>query len=398
MSLIRIAIDGNEANVSQKVGSNSFAFHILCELEKLTAQRDDIEVTVLLTAPANDQMPPERLGWQYRSFGPSALWTQFALPIHLFFHQHKYDVLFTPGHYAPRVSSVPYVSSVMDLAFLQFPNQFRRKDYLQLREWTRYSVKHAKKIIAISEYTKQDIVRQYHIKPSKIIVAYPGIDVHEQPHYKEKERVVVFKKLNVQHPYILYVGTLQPRKNLIRVIDAFEELFHQLEVDKEKKKGRYNTLAAYKLEDLRLVIAGKTGWLAEPIMERIQRSPLKKRIVVTGFVTEQEKIILYRESLCTVLVGLYEGFGMPALEAMAHRSIPIVSNSTSLPEVVGEAGLQVDPTHVDEIAAAIREVLEMPAKEHAKLLKKARQQVKKFKWQTSAEVILETLLSLPRRK
>ncbi len=390
----RIAIDGNEANIAQRVGSNAYAYELLLALEKSTATREDVEVTILLTDEPLNDLPPERKGWKYKVFGPKALWTQFALPLHLYRHQKDYDVFYTPGHYGPRVSAVPYISSVMDLAFLYFPQQFKTKDFLQLKEWTRYSVKNAKKVIVISEHTKKDVMEQYGINASHIAVAYPGISLANKPSLREKERVEVFKKWKLKHPFILYVGTLQPRKNLLRLIEAFESLYETQSKDKSKTKKTPHRLMEYKLEDLQLVIAGKVGWLADSILERVQRSPVKERIILTGYITEKEKIILFQESLCTVLVGLYEGFGIPALEAMAYGSIPIVSETTSLPEVVGQGGIQVNPLKVKEIAGAIEEVLEMPAKDRAKILKKGRQQVKKFNWESSAEVVLETLLSI----
>jgi glycosyltransferase involved in cell wall biosynthesis len=386
---IHLAIDGNEANVSQRVGSNAYAYELLWAFEELTASQSDIEVTVLLARPGVKDLPKERDGWKYRIFGPSFFWTQFALPFHLFFKRQVYDVLFTPGHYAPRISSVPYVSSVMDLAFLYFPNQFRKSDLVQLREWTRYSVKHAKKIVAISQFTKHDIVKHYHQKPNKIVVAYPGLNVKYLPLYKERDRHQLFRKWKLNYPYILYVGTLQPRKNLVRLIEAFEEVIASAATENKKKKNR--KLTDDRTSSLQLVIAGKVGWLANDILKRVEKSPYKKQIILTGYVTEKEKAILYRESLCTVLVGLYEGFGIPALEAMAFNSIPIVSSTTSLPEVVGDAGILVDPLNTKDISQALRQVLDFSAKERAQLLRKGRQQLKKFHWRDSAKIVLETL-------
>lgn len=366
---LRIAIDGNEANVLQRVGSNAYAYELLCELERVLNARKDVNVVVLLSAPANDQMPKEHKGWVYRVVGPAPMWTQFALPIYLFLHQKEFDVFYTPGHYAPRVSSVPYISSVMDLAFLYFPKQFRRKDLVQLKEWTGYSVKHAQKVIAISEFTKKDVMKSYHLPDQKVVVAYPGIDATNLPQHKEKEKQHILRKWQIRQPYVLYVGTLQPRKNLLQLIEAFEKL----------------------KSPMQLVIAGKTGWLAQPIMDRVNASPVKKKIIMTGYVSETEKQVLLQNAVATVLIGLYEGFGIPPLEAMAYGSIPIVSETTSLPEVVGDAGILVNPESSDELAAAMMEVFHFSAKDRAKFLKKGRIQVKKFSWQKSAEIVLETI-------
>ena len=390
-STFHIAIDGNEANVAERVGSNAYAFEILKHLEKILHERwesspeenkkdlPEVKVSVLLSAPPQTDLPPERSGWKYEVFGPTAFWTQYALPWYLFKHRKEIDVFYTPGHYAPRLSSVPYVSSVMDLAFLQFPEQFKEKDYLQLKEWTRYSVKHAQKVIAISEYTKADVVKNYRIDPEKVVVAYPSVVQTGDVSYKEKAKIAVFKKWQIKQPYLLYVGTLQPRKNLVRLIEAFEKLH----ADKDLLKA----------QELRLVIAGKTGWLANDILQKIEKSPFKAKIILTGYIMETEKIILYKGSLCTVLVGLYEGFGMPALEAMRYGSIPVVSATTSLPEVVGNAGILVDPEQVSDIKRGLAMVISLPAKERGKLLRNGRQQLKKFDWTKSAQVVLETLIS-----
>lgn len=392
--VLRIAIDGNEANVAQRVGSNAYAFEILTFLERISKNRSDIRVTVLLTAPPVTDLPPERSGWRYFSFGPTFFWTQYAFSLYLFKHRRDYDVVYTPGHYAPRVSMIPYVSSVMDLAFLYFPEQFKRKDYLQLREWTRYSVKHAQKVVVISEHTKADVIKNYHLKSSQVVVAFPSVVGNDKVTYKERDRIQVFKKWKIRQPFLLYVGTLQPRKNIVRLVEAFEKIHHQAGVTKEQKSSR--SITQLKVQELQLVIAGKTGWLAKGILDRIQHSPVRDKIIVTGYVTDQEKAIFYKESLCTVLVGLYEGFGIPALEALYYGSIPVVSTTTSLPEVVGSAGILVDPLNVSDIARGIKEVTTLPAKERARLLKKGRQQLKMFSWQKSAEIILETLTQAAR--
>jgi len=284
----------------------------------------------------------------------------------------------------------------MDLAYFDFPKQFRKKDQLQLQEQTRYSVKHAQKVIAISEFTKQDVVKRYGLTKEKVVVAYPGINTSSVPAGKEKIKLATLEKWHIQQPYILYVGTLQPRKNLVRLIEAFELVVQKTanESDQPKPKQKYAMFDSGKLAALQLVIAGKVGWLADPILERVAASPLKKRIILTGYISETEKNILYEGSLASVLIGLYEGFGIPPLEAMAAGTIPIVSNTTSLPEVVESAGIQVDPTNTQSIAHGIRQVLSLPAKERAGLLKKGRQQIKKFTWQNTAEVVLQTLLEV----
>ena len=143
--LIRIAIDGNEANIPNRVGSNVYAFEILHQLWQLTKKASKFSCVVLLAGEPVADLPPARKNWQYKIIKPTRLWTQWALPLHLFWQQRAYDVLYTPSHYAPRISAVPYVSSVMDLAFLEFPEQFKKNDLYQLKQWTQYSVRRAEK-------------------------------------------------------------------------------------------------------------------------------------------------------------------------------------------------------------------------------------------------------------
>lgn len=380
---LRIAIDGNEANISQRVGSNAYAYELLIALEKLTEQRGNINCTILLAQPPQADLPAKRQGWSYQVVQPGPLWTQIGLPIHLFLHRQDYDVFFTPGHYGPRVSTIPYVSSVMDLSFLEYPNQFKRKDYLQLREWTRYSVKHAAKLVAISQFTKADIVKRYGRDKKDIVVAYPAL-LSAKPSEIKDQSSRVLSKFEIFDQYILYVGTLQPRKNLLNLVEAFEKVVSDCHPDRNPAQ-------------LQLVIAGKVGWLAEPLLEKIKNSRFTKRIILTGYVTEAEKEVLYRNSITSVLIGFYEGFGIPALEAMAFGTVPLVSATTSLPEVVEKAGFQVDPGNVTAIVKKLKEIIGLPAKERAQFLRLGREQVENFSWAESAKVVLETLEKVAKR-
>lgn len=377
---ISIAIDGNEANVSHRVGSNIYAFQILMALEELTRSDAEVTVTVLLAEPPVMDLPAQRVGWDYRVVSPRPLWTQLALPIHLYFH--RYDVFFTPGHYAPRLSAVPYVSSVMDLAFLKFPEQFKPRDEVQLRQWTKYSVAKAKKVIVISQATKRDVMEYYHRRDQDVVVAYPAVTAEVLRNSLTPKTVL--RKFGVAQPYLLYVGTLQPRKNIVRLVQAFEKL------DEVAQKTKSSTLIN-KTAVTSLVLAGKVGWLADDIKTAIETSPVKDRIIVTGYVSDEEKKILYQQATALVLVGLYEGFGLPPLEAMQVGTLPIVSNTTSLPEVVGQAGLLVDPLDPDAIAVSLLQALAMSAKDRARYRKEARQQLKKFNWLESGRLILQTL-------
>jgi len=384
---LRLAIDANEANTAQRVGSNVYAFELIKALEVLLRELP-IEANILLSKPPESDLPAERAGWKYSVFGPVKLWTQWALPLHLFQHRTDYDLLFTPSHYAPRISPIPYISAVMDTAYLEFPDQFTVLDRLQLTEWTRYSVRGARHVITISQHAKQSVCDAYKLPSDKVSVIYPAANPSSQS-LSEIERVKFFSEHHISRPYVLYVGTLQPRKNLDVLISAFESFSQQLARSYKSRKQPLSTSPNRGAPCL--VLAGKVGWLAEPILKRIQESPFRARIITPGYISDAEKRTLYEHALCTTLVGSHEGFGIPPLEAMLYGSIPVVARATSLPEVVGNAGFSIGPGDTKALAQTFREIIELGAKQRAILLKAGREQAAKFSWQKSAAELVKLL-------
>lgn len=385
---MRIAIDGNEANVKNRVGSNTYAFAILNELYKLTAKRQNLKITVLLSSKKQADLPKSRANWRYMVIGPAKLWTQWALPIHLFLHQKDYQVFFTPSHYAPRISPVPYVSSVMDLAYLHYGEQFRSSDLLQLKSWTKYSVKKARKVITISKFSKQEIIKHYHLPDKKVVIAYPDVQFSKSATPLETKEF--FAKNQIKNKYFLYLGTLQPRKNIIALVEAYEEFLRKLAAYNLKSKKN----KSHNFHEPNLVIAGKVGWLADDLIKRIQNSPFKDKIILTGFIEDKFKRALYQNAIASVLLSFYEGFGIPVLESLQVGTIPIVANNSSLPEVVGEAGLLLKNPNSHEVSNAMMKVYQMPQKEMQKYKTVMQRQAKKFAWSKSAKIILKTLESI----
>ena len=379
MPMISLAIDANEANVANRVGSNVYAFHILTELAKLISHDPQVKATVLLAQPPLSDLPKENDSWHYRVVTPAKFWTQFALPLYLYQHKTKFDLFYTPGHYAPRWCAIPYVSSVMDLAFLHFPDQFKTSDLIQLKNWTNYSVRHAQKIVTISEFSKQEIINAYQRGQDDIVVAYPSSSFPDENTFSQTKNSL--KKLKINKPYFLFIGTLQPRKNLITLIKAYE-----LFCEEQKKIKSAKPVPV-------LVLAGKIGWLAQPILDSINNSTVKEQIILTGFVPDSIKVSLYQNALATILVGLYEGFGLPALESMQFQTLPIVSNNSSLPEVVDQAGILVNPHKSANISQGLMKAYNLSALNQAQFNKRMKEQVAKFSWQKSAQKIYQLLLN-----
>ena len=163
MNKIHIAIDANEANVKNRVGSNVYAYQIIKQLELQTRANSNYQFSILLSNQPVLDLPKQRADWRYKIIKPTKLWTQWALPIHLFLNKKNYNVFFTPGHYAPRLCSIPYISSVMDLGFLKFPKQFKKSDLIQLKAWTKYSVKKAVEYYEKTNYVPEEEKGTYSI-------------------------------------------------------------------------------------------------------------------------------------------------------------------------------------------------------------------------------------------
>jgi glycosyltransferase involved in cell wall biosynthesis len=311
-------------------------------------------------------MPPETTGWQYRIIPFPKLWTQTRLPWDLFFHQPRPDVFFSPSHYAPRWSPVPTVISIMDLGFLQSPEQFTSKDFNQLKNWTAYSANRATKIITISEFTKKDVLTTYHRLPEDVTVTYPGYDPE---FYKSTPDVNVLKRLHITKPYVLFLGSLKPSKNVEGLISAFNNL-------QDKR--------------LKLVIAGKKAWLYDKIFSLVQDLKLSDRIIFTGFVPDADVPALMSLAEVFILPSFYEGFGIPVLEAMSCKTPVVVSRIASLPEVAGPAGVYVNPVKPDSITEGIQKAL----KNKDKLSKLGLIQAKKFSWDKTAGQTIKVLQSV----
>ncbi len=370
---MRIGIDGNESNISDRVGSGMYAYQLLKHLYELDTWN---EYTVYLKSPPVLDMPRERKNWKYKVFGPEKLWTQFALPIQLFVDKSNLDLFFSPGHYAPRFSPVPTVVSVLDLAYEKFPEYFKKSDLMQLKSWTEYSVRKAKHVITISESSKRDIVNFYKVPADKVTVTYIGYDTETfHPVTDQVQIQTVLDKYGFKQPYILYLGTLQPRKNIVRLIQAFKEL-----IDQEK----YANLG------LKLVIVGKKGWLYQEILSEAKKLHIEDIVIFTGYVSDEEKPALLSGALMYCLPSLYEGFGIPVLEAMACGTPVVVSQISSLPEVVGEYGVLVDPYSVKSISGGLKLLVkDVDLRERLRL--NGLKWVQQFDWMHTAKITLSVL-------
>ena len=231
----------------------------------------------------------------------------------------------------------------------------------------KYAAERSDLIITISESAKADIIKHFNIDEKKIKIVTPGIDLQKYSYkYSKSELENIRKKYNLPKNYILYLGTIEPRKNIERIVKAFK-----------KYKKEIN-------DDLKLVIVGRKGWKYDNIMKLIES--MGTDIIITGYIDEEDKVPIYKLAQIFVFPSLYEGFGMPILEAMASKTPVITSNISSMPEVAGNAGMLVDPFNENEIFEAYKKILSDDELKK-EMVQKGLEQAKKFEWKKSVEML-----------
>ena len=256
------------------------------------------------------------------------------------------------------------IITIYDTVFFSAPETMG--DMKAISEY-KYAAERSDLIITISKSAKSDIIKHFNIDEKKIRIVSPGIDLQKYSYnYTDMELESIRKKYNLPQKYILYLGTIEPRKNIERIVKAFK---------KYKKEVS---------DDLKLVIVGKKGWKYDNIMKLIES--METDIIITGYIDEDDKIPIYKLAQIFVFPSLYEGFGMPVLEAMASGTPVITSNTSSLPEVAGDAGILVDALNENEIFEAYRKILS-DKKLQMEMIQKGLEQAKKFEWKRSVEIL-----------
>jgi glycosyltransferase involved in cell wall biosynthesis len=373
---MQIGIDGNEANIENRVGVNQYAFDLLWAIYKLQDEwKSRNQIWVFLKNQPLAGMPPESDDFHYLVLWGSRNWILTKLTPYLWTHKSKMDIFFSPSHYVPLFSPIPVVCSIMDLGYLEFSGQFRKRDFWQLKLWTAYSVRVSKAIIAISSSTRNDIVRHYPSASSKTFVTHLGYDstkFNMQIGVDDVRRIKA--KYAIVSNYILYLGTLKPSKNIEGLIEAY---------------ARLST-------DCRLVIAGKKGWLFENIFSKVKKLGLTDKIIFTDYIPEEDKPALVKGAKVFCLPSFWEGFGLDVLSAMACGVPVVVSNRGSLPEVAGKIGVIVDPEDVENIAEGLKKVLSASEIEYNRMVEAGLLRVKEFNWEKTAKKTLEILEHVQR--
>lgn len=273
---------------------------------------------------------------------------------------------------APPFCPVPVVATIHDLAFEHLPETFTRRGAWQLKMTVRRTAQRAARVATVSEYSRQDLLRTYNLPPEKVAVTYNGIAAHFNPTPLAPDEAAQLKtRFGITREFILAVGSLQPRKNLVRLIRAYARLRTERPAFTQQ-----------------LVIVGRKLWLHHEIFAEVARQPWAADVILTGYVTDEELPPLYRAAAVFAYPSIFEGFGLPPLEAMACGTPVLTSNNSCLPEVVGTAALTVDPYDEAALADGLLRVLQDESL-RARLRAAGPARAKSFTWRAAAEKTLE---------
>ena len=263
------------------------------------------------------------------------------------------------------------VATIHDLAFEHYPETFTRRGSWQLRLTVRRTARLAARILTVSEFSRQDLLRTYGLPEERVVVTWNGVDSRFQPTPEPGEAERLASRYGLREGYLLAVGSLQPRKNLPRLIRAYACL----------RRNQPQLTCP-------LVIAGRELWLTGEIYRELERELAGERwrddIIFTGYVPDEDLPALYRQARLLIYPSLFEGFGLPPVEAMACGVPVITSRTGSLPEVCGDAARLVDPESVESIAGAMLELLSDEAG-CRQLVTRGLAQARRFDWQATAE-------------
>ena len=363
--MLPIAIDFSAA-VTQGGGIGRYTRELVTALARLDTQNPYI----LFSAKPSSDFPPlpganfRRVSTRLSTDWLARLWHRARLPLPIELWTGPIRLLHSPDFtLPPSKRGVPTLLTVHDLSFVRTPETATPGLRAYLNAAVPRSVRRADLILADSEATRSDLIKVYQTPPDKIRVLYSGVERRFQPVHDEKTLAALRENYQLgSGPFVLSVGTIQPRKNYERLVEAFRRL------DKP---------------NIKLVIAGGKGWLADPLYRMVDQLGMKERVQFIGFVADDDLPALYSAAHVFAFPSLYEGFGLPALEAMACGTPVLTSNVSSLPEVVGEAALSVDPIDVDAISEGLFKLVEDSGL-RKKLIQQGIERAKRFSWDNAA--------------
>lgn len=365
---IHIGIDAHAIGARQG-GNETYIRNLILALAGIDAEN---RYTIYLTDSATarrwrEDFVPAHPNFRIRQLPPPTPLVRMPVALAFDLKLHPVDVLHVQ-YTAPPFCPVPVLAMIHDLAFEHLPGTFTRRGSFQLKLTVRRTARRAARIATVSEFSRQDLIRTYGLDPSKVAVTYNGIEERFSPKKAYPgEDADLRAKFGIEGSYILAVGSLQPRKNLVRLIRAYSRL------RRENPDFRH-----------RLVIVGRRLWLADEIFAEVRRQQWAGDVILTGYVDDGDLPALYRSADVFVYPSIFEGFGLPPLEAMACGTPVITSSTSSLPEVCGDAALFVDPMDEAAIANAIARA-SADAGLRETLSRKGPLQAAKYTWRDTAQ-------------
>ena len=359
-------LDASRATTEQRTGTEAYAYYLIKSLIPLAEARDH-HLRLYFNQPPTERLFPQSDHVEIVNIPLARLWTHVRLAWEL--QRRPPDLFFTPAHVIPRTYYGRSVATIHDLGYHYFPEAHPQNQLRYLKWSTQHNAKRSQKIIADSLATKADLIAKDNVPSHKIEVVYPGIDPNLHVVEDDAQITAVLNKYHIKPPYLLYIGTIHPRKNLERLIDAFVQ----------------------SNVPCQLVLAGKLGWLAEPIVKKISnlQSPISN-LILTDYIPDKDKAPLISGATALLYPSLHEGFGFPILEGQRCRVPVLTSTTSSCGEVAGDSALLVDPQDTHAIAEAIKQLV-IDDQLCQSLIEKGLTNVQKFTWEKTAVQVMNVL-------
>ncbi len=368
---MKIGIDASRYCLDKATGVEWYSFHIINGILKVASRRKKKDEFILYSQKRLKVQKPKGLKVKNRVLKAERFWTLKALSAEM--RDKKPDCLFVPSHVLPLMRPKNSVITIHDVAFRYLRNSYSFFQFHYLNWSTKYAVKYAKKIIVPSEATAKDLGYFFKCPEEKIEVIPHGFTASGSGKKLKLKDFKIFRDfgLNQKSKYFLFLGRLESKKNLERIVRAF---YYYVQEN----------------PDYKLVLAGKRGVGFNKILKMVSQFEIFDKVIMPGYVTEDEKQALFQNCEAFIFCSLYEGFGLPILEAFHYKKPIIASRHSSLPEVAGDAAIYVDPYDVESIEKGLLQISHNP-KKIKKMVKAGSERLKRFSWEAAAKKTLRVL-------
>ena len=399
-----IGIDGSRAFIEGRTGTENYSYQLIRSMSLIDTQNRyliylrPVNSLGVKGGEAGMGVGVRVEGWpgnfEFKVIGLPRLWTQLGLAFRTFVD--PLDVLFVPSHTLPliRRPGLKTVITVHDLGAEYLPMFHQFKQVLYLKFMTHYQIKTATKVISVSKATKEDLIKRVRLSKEKIEVIYEGVDktIFKKIHNDIEKKVLDTFKLKRQG-YFLFVGTVQPRKNLERLIRAFAGFLIEDERLRMNDSDKKESLVVNQQSAFKLVLVGNKGWKSDEIYKLPAELGIKDKVRFLGRITDEELVGLYNGAMALTYPSLFEGFGLPIIEAMACECPVITSVVSSMPEVAGDAALLVDPHKEEEITEAMLKIANNDTL-RSELIEKGSVRCGSFNWKGVAHRTIDILTEI----